>query len=44
MLLPDGQIHYWKHGSIGNYVVQKQIVLGHESSGIVEECGSEVRR
>lgn len=36
------QIHYWQHGRIGNFVVEKPIVLGHESSGIVEECGSEV--
>ena len=38
----DCQIHYWKHGKIGNFVVRKPIVLGHESSAIVEECGPEV--
>jgi L-iditol 2-dehydrogenase len=37
------QIHYWQHGRIGNYVVEAPIVLGHESSGIVEVCGPDVK-
>lgn len=37
------KIHYWQHGRIGRYVVDKPIVLGHESAGIIEECGSDVK-
>jgi L-iditol 2-dehydrogenase len=37
------QIHYWQHGRIGDYVVEAPIVLGHESAGIVEACGPDVR-
>lgn len=36
------QVHYWQHGRIGQYVVEKPIVLGHESSGIVVKCGDNV--
>ncbi|KAL4899231.1 hypothetical protein BDW74DRAFT_183974 [Aspergillus multicolor] len=39
--LCGSDIHYWQHGRIGRYVVENPIVLGHESSGIVVECGSE---
>ncbi|KAF2168686.1 hypothetical protein M409DRAFT_65551 [Zasmidium cellare ATCC 36951] len=35
-------VHYWKHGRIGNYVVNDPMVLGHESSGIVVSVGSNV--
>jgi L-iditol 2-dehydrogenase len=38
-----GQIHYWQHGRIGQYVVDGPIVLGHESAGIVEACGPDVK-
>lgn len=37
------QIHYWQHGRIGQYVVNDPIVLGHESAGIVEACGPDVK-
>lgn len=37
------QVHYWQHGAIGRYVVEKPIILGHESSGIVVECGDNVK-
>jgi L-iditol 2-dehydrogenase len=37
------KIHYWQHGRIGRYAVDKPIVLGHESAGIIEECGSDVK-
>lgn len=37
------QVHYWQHGRIGNYVVENPIVLGHESAGIVELCGPDVK-
>ena len=36
-------MHYWQHGRIGRYVVDSPIVLGHESAGIVEACGSDVK-
>ena len=36
-------IHYWQHGHIGHYVVESPMVLGHESSGTVIECGSAVK-
>ena len=36
-------IHYYKSGSIGKYVVNQPMVLGHESSGEVVEVGSAVR-
>lgn len=37
------QVHYWQHGAIGRYAVEKPIILGHESSGIVVECGKSVK-
>ncbi|KAI7153369.1 hypothetical protein KC349_g8402 [Hortaea werneckii] len=36
-------VHYWQHGGIGPYKVQKPIVLGHESAGIVVSCGENVK-
>ncbi|KAF2437992.1 GroES-like protein [Karstenula rhodostoma CBS 690.94] len=41
--LCGSDIHYWQHGRIGRYVVESPIVLGHESAGIVEACGADVR-
>ncbi|KAF2683177.1 GroES-like protein, partial [Lentithecium fluviatile CBS 122367] len=41
--LCGSDIHYWQHGRIGKYIVESPIVLGHESAGIVEECGTDVR-
>ena len=35
-------VHYWKHGRIGDFVVKKPLVLGHESSGVVEKIGLQV--
>ena len=32
-------IHYYKDGRIGDFVVNAPIILGHEASGIVEEVG-----
>jgi L-iditol 2-dehydrogenase len=42
LISQNQQIHYWKHGRTGPFVVENPITLGHESSGIVEECGSAV--
>ncbi|VDN30588.1 unnamed protein product [Gongylonema pulchrum] len=35
-------VHYWTHGAIGRFVVKEPMVLGHETSGIVIDLGSEV--
>ncbi|MFC4766761.1 NAD(P)-dependent alcohol dehydrogenase [Effusibacillus consociatus] len=37
-------IHYYEHGRIGRYVVEKPIILGHECSGIVAAVGQNVTR
>ncbi|OBT66796.1 hypothetical protein VE03_03993 [Pseudogymnoascus sp. 23342-1-I1] len=36
-------IHYWKHGKVGPFVVREPLVLGHESAGIIVRCGTEVK-
>jgi D-xylulose reductase len=36
-------VHYYLHGRIGDFVVEKPMVLGHEASGVVLEVGSKVR-
>lgn len=36
-------VHYWQHGRIGDFVVKKPMVLGHEASGRVIEVGSAVK-
>ena len=38
----EDQVHYWQNGSIGDFVVKEPMVLGHESSGIIVQVGSEV--
>lgn len=35
-------VHYYTHGKIGHFVVNAPMVLGHEASGVVLECGPEV--
>lgn len=32
-------VHYLKHGRIGDFVVKESMCLGHESSGIVQDLG-----
>jgi L-iditol 2-dehydrogenase len=32
-------VHYFRHGRIGSFVVEGPLVLGHEASGIVVELG-----
>ncbi|KAH7106366.1 xylitol dehydrogenase [Auriculariales sp. MPI-PUGE-AT-0066] len=36
-------VHYLVHGRIGDFIVDKPMVLGHESSGIVSKIGSNVK-
>eukprot|EP01094_Clydonella_sp_ATCC50884_P022424 TRINITY_DN5137_c0_g1_i1.p1 TRINITY_DN5137_c0_g1~~TRINITY_DN5137_c0_g1_i1.p1 ORF type:complete len:348 (-),score=96.40 TRINITY_DN5137_c0_g1_i1:196-1239(-) len=36
-------VHYWKHGRIGDFVVNAPMVLGHESAGEVVAVGASVR-
>lgn len=35
-------VHYYRHGRIGPFVVTKPMILGHEGAGTVLECGAEV--
>jgi D-xylulose reductase len=35
-------VHYYKHGRIGPFVVNAPMVLGHEAAGVVVEVGSQV--
>lgn len=35
-------VHYYEHGRIGDFVVEKPIILGHECSGTVKEIGDGV--
>lgn len=35
-------VHYWVEGRIGDFVVEKPMVLGHESAGTVVEVGPAV--
>ena len=36
-------VHYYKHGRIGPFVVSSPMVLGHEAAGVVVAAGDEVR-
>lgn len=36
-------VHYWQHGQIGDFVLNKPMVLGHEASGRVVKIGSAVK-
>jgi D-xylulose reductase len=37
-------VHYYRHGRIGGFVVDAPMVLGHEASGTVIETGRAVKR
>lgn len=37
-------IHYYEHGRIADFVVTSPLVLGHESSGVIVDVGSDVSR
>ncbi|GAA6032043.1 hypothetical protein JCM8097_003401 [Rhodosporidiobolus ruineniae] len=36
-------VHYLKHGRIGDFVVNNPMILGHETAGIVVKVGSNVK-
>ncbi|TFY83943.1 hypothetical protein EWM64_g74 [Hericium alpestre] len=36
-------VHYLVHGRIGDFVVEKPMVLGHESAGIISKVGNGVK-
>ncbi|XP_039629644.1 sorbitol dehydrogenase isoform X2 [Polypterus senegalus] len=36
-------VHYWQHGRIGDFVLTKPMILGHEASGRVLKTGSAVK-
>ncbi|MBP0649599.1 alcohol dehydrogenase catalytic domain-containing protein, partial [Mycobacterium tuberculosis] len=35
-------VHYYKHGRIGDFVVNEPMVLGHEAAGVVTAIGASV--
>merc|ERR1719473_2107726 len=35
-------VHYYQHGSIGPFILNQPMVLGHEASGVVTEVGADV--
>lgn len=35
-------VHYYKHGAIGPFIVREPMVLGHEASGVVVAVGANV--
>lgn len=35
-------VHYYTHGKIGPFVVERPLVLGHEMAGVIEEIGKDV--
>ena len=35
-------VHYWKHGAIGDFIVKAPMVLGHEAAGVVSKLGPRV--
>lgn len=36
-------VHYWRTGHIGDFVVREPMILGHEVAGIVAEVGANVK-
>jgi L-iditol 2-dehydrogenase len=41
--LCGSDLHYYKHGKNGDFVVREPLCLGHESSGVVTAIGSDVK-
>ena len=35
-------VHYWEYGKIGSFIVKEPLILGHEISGEIVECGANV--
>ncbi len=35
-------VHYYRHGRIGPFIVKKPMILGHEGAGTVIACGARV--
>jgi len=35
-------VHYYRHGRIGDFIVNTPMILGHESAGVIESVGSAV--
>src|SRR5580658_11121540 len=35
-------VHYYTHGRIGPFIVERPMILGHEMAGIIEAVGTEV--
>lgn len=35
-------VHYWVHGAIGDFIMKKDMLIGHECSGVVEAVGDGV--
>ena len=36
-------LHYYRSGSIGDFVVKPPFILGHEAAGVIEEVGENVK-
>ncbi|XP_055905720.1 sorbitol dehydrogenase [Eupeodes corollae] len=36
-------VHYLVHGRIGDFVVNKPMIIGHEAAGVVVKCGKNVK-
>lgn len=36
-------VHYWRTGAIGDFVVEAPMILGHEVAGVVAEVGANVK-
>eukprot|EP00475_Leptophrys_vorax_P039449 TRINITY_DN7131_c0_g1_i1.p1 TRINITY_DN7131_c0_g1~~TRINITY_DN7131_c0_g1_i1.p1 ORF type:complete len:373 (-),score=107.62 TRINITY_DN7131_c0_g1_i1:887-1939(-) len=36
-------VHYWKHGHIGDFVLKAPMVIGHESAGVVTAVADDVK-
>ncbi len=36
-------VHYWRTGAIGDFVVKEPMILGHEVAGVVAEIGKNVQ-
>ena len=36
-------VHYFRHGRIGSFIVKEPMILGHEGSGVVVGLGSDAR-